>query len=323
MKPMKKILILILSAVMALPLAACGKAKENTPQTADNSAYYTFTDAAGSKIVLEKRPVRAAVLFSSFAETWKNAGGVNTITVGESIDRGFAEKDALLVDGGAGKKIDTEALISYEPDFVICSADIEAQADTAKLLSEHGIPAAVFHVESFDDYLSMLKICTDITGNTDAYKTYGTDIKQKVDDVIRIAEETKSDPQDKILFVRAGSGANYTKAKTAKDNFVCTMLKELGTYNIAENAPVLLDGLSVEEVLAENPAHIFISTMGDEAAAKAHMESVLADGAWQTLTAVQTGQVHYLPKDLFQFKPNARWGEAYEYLYNLLYTGLS
>ena len=43
-----------------------------------------------------------------------------------------------------------------------------------------------------------------------------------------------------------------TKAKTADENFVCKMLNELGTYNIAENAPILLDGLSLSLI------HIYI-----------------------------------------------------------------
>lgn len=322
MKFIKNCFILLMAAVAALPLAACGNGKITT-ELSGGGAYYTFVDHAGTKIVLNEAPKRTAVLFSSFAEVWKLAGGETAVTVGESVERGFADETVLLVDGGAGKTIDTERLLSYKPDFVICSADIAAQAEAAKLLNQSGIPAAVFHVETFSDYLNMLKICTDITGNFENYKTYGTDVEEKVNEVKKRAEETKPVPQDSILFVRAGSTASATKAKTAKDNFVCVMLNELGTRNIAENAAVLLDGLSIEEILAENPAHIFVSAMGNEAAAKAYMESVLAGGPWQGLSAVQTGQVHFLPKDLFQFKPNARWGEAYEYLYDLLYTGLS
>ena len=97
------------------------------------------------------------------------------------------------------------------------------------------------------------------------------------------------------------------------------MLKEMGTYNIAENAPALLDGLSFEEVLSEQPDFIFISTMGKEEAARAYMDSVLVEESWQGLTAVQGGNYAYLPKELFQFKPNARWAEAYRYLAGLLY----
>ena len=59
--------------------------------------------------------------------------------------------------------------------------------------------------------------------------------------------------------------------------------------------------------------------MGDEEAGKSYMESLISDPVWQNLTAVKEGRVHQLPKELFQYKPNARWGEAYAYLIELLY----
>ena len=93
----------------------------------------------------------------------------------------------------------------------------------------------------------------------------------------------------------------------------------MGTYNIAENAPILLDGLSIEEIVMEDPDYIFITTMGKEDAAKEYMNSVLEQETWQSLSAVQKGNYVYLPKDLFQFKPNAKWAEAYEYLINIAY----
>ncbi|MCQ2433362.1 MAG: hypothetical protein MJ175_12230, partial [Clostridia bacterium] len=76
-------------------------------------------------------PKNTAVLFSSLAEAWETAGGVVSITVGESVERGFATQDTPLVDDGAGKAINTELLLSLEPDLVICSADLPAQVEAA------------------------------------------------------------------------------------------------------------------------------------------------------------------------------------------------
>ena len=120
------------------------------------------------------------------------------------------------------------------------------------------------------------------------------------------------------MFIRAGSKYSATKAKTAEDNFVCVMLKELGTYNIAENAPILLDGLSLEEIIEKDPYFIFISTMGDEEAAKSYMNGVLSESTWRELSAVREGRYTYLEKDLFQYKPNSRWAEAYRKLFEML-----
>ncbi|GBF71417.1 hypothetical protein LAWASA_4174 [Lawsonibacter asaccharolyticus] len=46
-----------------------------------------------------------------------------------------------------------------------------------------------------------------------------------------------------------------------------------------------------------------------------------SDPAWESLAAVKEGRVHILDKALFHYKPNARWGESYEVLADILYGG--
>jgi iron complex transport system substrate-binding protein len=35
---------------------------------------------------------------------------------------------------------------------------------------------------------------------------------------------------------------------------------------------------------------------------------------------VQNGRYTVLPKDLFHYKPNERWGESYAYLYEIIFA---
>ena len=278
---------------------------------------YTFTDDTGAVVTVPEKPKTVAVLLSSLADLWITAGGTVDITVGETVERGFVAETVILVDAGAGKTIDLEGLIAARPDFVLYSSDLAGQLECAETLRNAGIPAAGFTVETFDDYLRVLKICTDILGTPERYGQYGTALKAEIDGLIAKARAQEVQPD--ILFVRAGSSAKYTKAKTAENHFVCKMLKDLGTFNIAEKAPILLDGLSTEEILISDPDFILFTTMGDESAGTAYMDSLISDPVWQTLTAVKEGRVHQLPKELFQYKPNARWGEAYAYLIELIY----
>ena len=314
----RRVLAFSLTILLLLTAAGCSRSGEAVLGGTDytSSFYYPFTDDAGREVILSARPQKVAVLFSSFAEVWTLAGGEVAVTVGESVERGFADETAVLVDDGAGKSINLELLLAAEPDFVICSADVPAQAEAAELLRSAGIPAACFRVETFEDYLRMLRICTDITGDMAAYATHGTAVAEQIEGLLNGAAAADAD----ILFIRAGSGESATKAKTAGQHFAAAMLEELGVYNIADAAPVLLDGLSMEEILRADPDFIFISTMGKESAAKAHMEDVLSQTVWQEISAVKNGRVIYLPKDLFQFKPNARWGDAYAYLIEVLYA---
>lgn len=337
---MKKTIACLLCAVLALFVSACARkvssppssladtavntpsssaASEPAPGTAEIAFPYTFTDSLGNKITLEKRPTRVAVLFSSYTDVWQTAGGTVSISVGESVDRGFVSADCVLVDTGPGQSsIDTEQLVAQKPDFVIGTADYEVQVDTAAFCRDNGIPAAVFHVDTFEEYLSMLKICCDITGDQASYQMNGVEVGKRIAETLKLATADTQPPPD-ILFVRAGSSGKSTKAKTARDNFVCAMLNELGTKNIADNAPVLLDGLSLEEIVVSDPDFIFISTMGNETAAKDYMNSVLQSAGWKDLTAVKEGRYTYLPKDLFHYKPNAQWDRAYAYLFNFIH----
>ena len=307
---MKRLLAFFLCLFL---LAGCG----SQPAAHSGEDAVVFTDATGTEIQVKRKPETVAVLTSSLADLWLTAGGSVEVTVGETVERGFVDKAAVLVDDGAGKTINLEALIAAEPDFVLYSSDLAGQLECGDALRAAGIPAAGFAVETFADYLQLLKICTDILETPDHYEMFGLQVKERVDKLIETAQKQENQPS--VLFVRAGSSAKYTKAKTAENHFVCGMLKELGTQNIADAAPVLLDGLSVEEILLSDPDAILFTTMGDETTGLAYMESLLLDPVWQSLTAVREGNVHQLPKDWFQYKPNAQWDLAYAYLIELLY----
>lgn len=296
----------------ALLLSGC------TPKPSeDASPYYTFTDDLGTAVTLSRKPETVAVLTSSLADLWLCAGGQVDITVGETVERGFADSNVVLVDDGAGKTVNIELLIASQPDLVLYSAELSGQVECADALRDAHIPAAGFRVETVSDYLRLLKICTDLLDNPEAYETHGLQLQARVEELTALAQGQPDQP--KILFVRAGSSAKYTKAKNAQNHFVCVMLQQLGVHNIADDAPILLDGLSTEQILLQDPDAILFTTMGDESAGTAYMESLISDPVWQSMTAVKTGAVYQLPKDLFQYKPNARWDEAYAYLIELLY----
>lgn len=300
---MKKPFKLLCLLLCCLLVASCGKgAKE--PQD------HTFTDSMGFAVSVSTTD-RVAVLFSSLADAWLLAGGKLAVTVGETVERGLVSADSvLLADDGAGKTVNVEVLIAAAPDFVITSADVPAQREAAALLRQAGIPVAEMRLESFGDFLSVFKIFTDLTGNAEAYATYGVGQKEQIDALI--AQSPLANEQ--ILFIRAGSSARSVKAKGSADHFAAAMLCDLGAANIADGAPLLADGLSMEVILAADPDYIFFTAMGDEQASRVYVEKMLSETVWQGLSAVQNDRWQYLPKDLFHYKPCARWAEAYEIL---------
>ena len=264
---------------------------------------------------LEQPPKRVAALLGSYAETWLLAGGEVAAVTQDAYDERGLELPEDTVNLGTNQQPDLEALLAAEPDLVLLTPDLDGQMGLKDSLAAAGIPAAWFKVETFDDYLNMLKICTDLTGRSDLYQKNGLDIQSGIDAAIASVPEGE-DPT--VLLLRAYSSG--VRAKNS-DNIAGAMLKDLGAVNIADSNSGLLEDLQMESILAADPEFIFVTTMGasQEAALKSLDELLHSDPAWQTLTAVKEGRVEVLPKDLFHYKPNARWGESYQMLAELMY----
>ncbi len=306
---------IIVSIVFVVLVILISGTVETNRQPSDSGTYLTFTDSESNIIELSHKPQKTAVLFSSLAECWLEAGGEIYATVGETTQRGFAREDTELVDTGAGKTIDKEKLVMLKPDFVIASADIPAHREVASFLKKAGIPVALMRMDTFEDYLVILKVLAKITDNSENYKKYGENAQLQIEKII---SEKKRTDGPKVLFIRSGSSANSAKAKKADDNFAAKILEDLGCVNIADRAEVLLDGLSAEEILRENPDYIFVSVMGDYENSKAYMENLLRTKEYAELDAVKNKKVYFLPKELFQYKPCGRWAESYRYISSIL-----
>lgn len=310
---MNKKSIIIAVVIVVLLIFISGAVETNKPES--SGEYFTFTDSEGEIVELSHKPQKTAVLFSSLAECWIEAGGEVYVTVGESVERGLVKEETELVDKGAGKTVDTEKLISLEPDFVICSADIASHRDVASALKKAKIPVAMLRMDTFEDYLTILRTLTKITGKTENYEQFGENAKSEIEQII---SGGKRENNPKILFVRSGSSYSSAKAKKADDNFAAKILEDFGCVNIADKAEVLLDNLSTEVILKENPQYIFVSVMGDYDNSKAYMQELLAKKEYASLDAVKNGRVYFLPKELFQYKPCGRWAESYRYISSIL-----
>lgn len=306
---MKRIASFLLCALLLAGLAGCAAGPAD--------AAVTFTDSTGAEISLPGRPERVAVLFSSYAEIWTLAGGEIAVTVGETVERGFAPESVTLVDAGAGHStLDTEALVAAEPELVIGTADYPCQTEACLACRAAGIPAALFREESFADYLDLLTLFCELCGSTEPLTRFGSDVAAAREAILREAEDL---PPRRILLLRAGASARSVKAKGSADLIVGGMLAELGQINLADEAPVLLDGLSLETILLDEPDRILIVPMGDEAESRACVEELFQSPGWRELACVQEGRTDFLPKELFHYKPNARWAEAEAYLIDLMY----
>ncbi len=279
-----------------------------------------FTDSVGRSVDVGGTGA-VACLNSSLADIWTLAGGKVDITVGDAVSKGYAGTDAVLVDSGAGISIDLEMLVYSRPDFVLASADTPSHVRASEKLDDLKIPNALVRLDCFDDFYNIFSTLTKITGRMDLFEIHGEGQRKEIGRIVEKA--LQNDERPSVLFIRAGSGFSSTRAKTRDEHFAAGILYDLGAGNIADSAPVLSEGLSLEAVLVGDPDFILVVPQGNEDAGIAYMKDLLDRPGWRSLRAVRDGHVFFLPKELFHYKPNGRWAKAYELMADILYPEAS
>ncbi len=332
---MKRILPLFLALALLLTGCTAVSTTESTSQTVsqvdspssapesassqlESAGEVSITDSNGSHITLGTSAPRVVAAYGSFAEAWLLAGGELVGVTQDALeqrDLGLPEDIAVV---GTVKEPNAEEIIALEPDLVLLASDITAQAEIRDVLENAGLACAFFQVDTFADYAFMMEQLCAVTGREDLYEENVTQVGQQIEEAQANAALSSTRPN--VLLIRAFSTG--IKAKT-DDELAGAILKDLGAHNIADDHPSMLEDLSLEEVIAADPDYIFVTTMGDEQKALDYLNGLIQQNpAWSELSAVKEDRYIVLPKDLFHYKPNNRWGESYQYLGEILYPQL-
>lgn len=299
--------------LLASLLGGCSQSNESS----EISDTVTFTDALDRSVTVNKSPQRVAALLGSFADTWILSGGEICAAAEDAWDDyGLELKDAVNLGGAHSPSL--ESLLSADPDFVIASPSTKADVEMKETLENAGITVAYFDVDKFNDYLAMLKICTDITGRNDLYEQNGEKVKEEIEKIKKdFSSANLTEEKRTVLLLR--TSASLLKAKGSEGTVLGEMLNDLNLINIADSDETLLENLSVESVIRQEPYRIFAVSMGDEDAAKKNLSKTMEENpAWGKLDAVAQNRLHIMEKKLFNLKPNANWAKAYEELVEIL-----
>lgn len=319
----RKVCYLLLAA---LCLTGCQSTQtavheERLERTEEPSEYgsYTFTDDLGREVTVEQ-PKRVAALLGSYADIWYLAGGeviASADDAWEDFDLPISE-DAINL--GMTKELSLEKLFEADPDFVLASSNTQGNVEWLEILEDAGITAAYFEVNDFEDYLEVLKICTEITGRTDLYEKNGAALEKQIEEIILQSEKRLENSGEAPTVLNLRASSTFIRAKNSKNNILGEMLAQLGCVNIADHEESLLENLSIEQIVLQDPDYIFFVQQGDNAeGTKNNIESFISENpAWSQLTAVKEGRVYLLEKELYALKPNDRWAEALENLERIL-----
>ena len=302
---MRKLIAVLL--LLAMVLAGCASGKETEG--------FTFTDDLGRQVTV-KNPQRVAALLGSYADIWFLAGGTVCASSEDAWDDLELPMPEDAVNLGSTHGLSLESLFAANPDFVIGSTNSTQNLEWQQPLESAGIPVAYFEVLDFEDYLRVLEICTRITGKTENFTKYGTDVKDRIEAILA----RNADKQAPTVLVMRASGSSI-RAKNSKGTVLGAMLKDFGCDNIADSDDSLLENLSIESISLANPDYILFVQAGSEMdAVKENVDSLFRENPlWQELDAVKEGRMFFMEKRLFNMKPNGQWADAYEIVEKILY----
>lgn len=273
--------------------------------------------AASSK---SKSPAgkKAVALSKSVAEMWLLAGGEISATTDDGLELEGA-KNAVSVGGLTTASL--EAILSVNPELVLMTLDIPLHKKIHASLQDFGIKTYIADVKSFSDYEKVMADFTAFTGRKDLYDKNVVQVKREIEKVLKKTgtpkvSTTSTDPTAPAtyLFLRVSSAKN----KVLKDHFGNEIFQFFGLKSIvSDDSP--LDEIGVEAIVNADPDYIFVVAQGDQKRAdEAFYKAYKSNPAWAGLTAVKNDRVFMLPKELFNYKPNARWAEAYEVVGNMI-----
>lgn len=303
---------------LLLLLFSCKK-EESSPFgiTGQTAKSVTYINAAGKEKVLTKKPERVVVVHGSLLNLWHAAGGnvVGRPTVRIKLPAELKKVEEI----GGMTTFNTEKILALDPDLVILSGNISKQDNLEKLLDQCGIENVRITYNNYRDYFRIQELFTALTGKEELYKKEILPLKKEIASIIKKTEGKKA-PRILLLF----SSTRYVKCEIPLESTdTALILKMLGAENIAADAAMeeaKYVNFSMEQVIARDPDLILIKTMGDISKCKERLEKdIKSHEAWSGLKAVKAGEVHFLPNDLFMYKANERYPEAFDYLAKILY----
>lgn len=265
---------------------------------------------------------RVAVLYHSYLELWDLAGGAPVVGI---VDPDGRELPACGVDAeilGTVGTVNTELLLSLQPDFVIVSQSMNGQ-EVIQFLDDHQIPWVDPDYNSFPEYLDQLKFFCTLTGRMDNYDTYGAALEREIAALKdRAAQQLQSREAPTALHIFASSKGIKVRFS---DSTTGSILEDLGADNLSDQFRVGEEDsqlLSIEKLISLDPDFLFVQFMGSSESARELLnETLFENPALEGLTALSEGQVLMLPRELFHYKPNQRFAESYQWMYDTLYEG--
>lgn len=266
----KRFLAILLSAVTALSLGACGAAADLKNETADGKNMVTVTtlDGSGAETELEVpfEPERIAVLDMAALDIVHNLGlGESVVGVPKASKVDYLTEyleDDEIVNLGTLKEVDMEALMACEPEVIFIGGRLGGQYEELSAI------APVIYMEN-DYEKGLLRSLSDNVELVASLFGKEETAREKTADFFARTERIREAAQGKTAVIGlATSGGFNTLGNLSRGSLIGN---EAGFENLADNTDSTHGNESSFELLTKlDPEYLFVldrdSAIGAEGA---------------------------------------------------------
>lgn len=281
MKNTKKVLSLIATFVMAMMIFVGCSSKPTTMQDREGNEFNVPKEV---NTIISTAPSNTEVLV---------ALGLADKLV--AVDKYSADVEGISEDLPKidFRNPDAEAIIALNPDIVIASGHNKVgDEDPFALIKEAGITVVYIPSSySIDGIYGDIEFIASLTDTEKEGEELISSMKEEIE-AIKAIGDTITDKKNVYFEIGAGSGL-YT---FGNETFLNEMIETIGATNVfgEENSWITV---TPEAVIDANPDVILANSPGTNEAGLTAVEDIVSREGWDTITAVQNGDVYQIDKN--------------------------
>lgn len=310
----RRVVALLLMGFILSACASATPAPTQLPAATPTPTGISIVDGMGREITLDRPAQKVASLAPSNTEILFAIGAGAQVIARDSFSD-FPEQALAVADiGGGFGEIDTETLVSLEPDLVL-AAEINP-VENVRMLEDLGLK--VFYLSNpkeLDGLYENLRTVARLVGHEAETEGLIESLKLRVSTI----EEKVSSLQERPLVFYELDGTDPSAPWTSgPGTFIDLLLTKAGGDNLGNTLDSEWVQISVEELITQNPDVILL---GDYTWGGITPEDIAARPGWEVIAAVQNKQVYTFDDNLVS-RPGPRMVDGLEALAELLHPEL-
>lgn len=306
--------LMLLTTLLA---GCCGMAAPATEIVGENTAAITVREADGHTTTLRKHPKRVVICYGSFTGVWYAAGGTAAGVPDVTVKETLPEAARQLPTVGNFANPNPERLLALRPDLVLLAGNMGSHRQLREILERERIDSLMVTYENYHDFVRLLDLFARLNGTAGDSRSKAARLTAEVDTVVAGVPKNGG-PRFLCLF----ASLREVSAETSLSHAACvaTMLGGKNAIALPDGRSSLRVKLNMERIILTDPDLILVVTMGKAETVKRKLQQeMMAGEAWKNLQAVKNGRVYFLPNELFLYRPNERFPEAFRLMKELLY----